>query len=451
MTGKIVAPASAASVILRRWMRLNGVSRTQRIKGRCSLRQTSAARSINCSAKPLAMRASVPILHGSTIIASVKYEPLATLAPMSALLWGWIFCDGRPMSLLTRSLRPATSNSSTITRSPLSETMRLTVPTRSSWSSASSRCLTKMDPLAPVTATVSVRRTGFSGAGMAAINRNTVPERSLGVAYAPSTANGNLAMRRSVLRVPMKSEAIKKLFEQVKKGKLSPDEAMQQLKHLPFEDLGFANVDHHRALRVGMAEVIFGPGKTPANLAAIFGRLAQHGNNVLATRVTPEQFLAVKRKFRKAEFHELGRAITLVQDETIRGKGKIVVVSAGTSDIPVAEEAVVTAQVMGNEVQHVYDVGVAGIHRLLAQRDALTGARVVVVCAGMEGALPSVVGGLVGVPVIAVPTSVGYGASFQGLSALLGMLNSCASNVSVVNIDNGFGAGYVASIINRLA
>ncbi len=248
----------------------------------------------------------------------------------------------------------------------------------------------------------------------------------------------------------MKSEAIKTLFEQVRKGKLTPDEAMQQLKHLPFEDLGFANVDHHRSLRVGMAEVIFGPGKTPANLAVIFGRLAKHGNNVLATRATPEQFRAVKRKFRAAEYHELARAITLQQDETIRGRGKIVVVSAGTSDIPVAEEAVVTAQVMGNEVQHVYDVGVAGIHRLLAQRETLTGARVVIVCAGMEGALPSVVGGLVGVPVIAVPTSIGYGASFQGLSALLGMLNSCASNVSVVNIDNGFGAGYVASIINRL-
>ena len=248
----------------------------------------------------------------------------------------------------------------------------------------------------------------------------------------------------------MKSEAIKTLFEQVRKGKLSPDEAMQHLKHLPFEDLGFANVDHHRSLRVGMAEVIFGPGKTPSDLAAIFGRLAKQGNNVLATRTTPEQFLVVKRKFRKAEYHELARAITLIEDNSVRGKGRIVVVSAGTSDIPVAEEAVVTAQVMGNKVQHVYDVGVAGIHRLLAQREALTGARVVIVCAGMEGALPSVVGGLVGVPVIAVPTSVGYGASFQGLSALLGMLNSCASNVSVVNIDNGFGAGYVASIINRL-
>ena len=248
----------------------------------------------------------------------------------------------------------------------------------------------------------------------------------------------------------MQSEAIKKLFEQVRKGRLSPDEAMQQLKHLPFEDMGFANVDHHRSLRVGMPEVIFGPGKTPTNLAAIFERLAKHGHNVLATRATQEQFKAVRRKLRKAEYHELARAITLMQDETVRGKGKIVVVSAGTSDIPVAEEAVVTAQVMGNEVQHVYDVGVAGIHRLLAQREALTAARVVIVCAGMEGALPSVVGGLVGVPVIAVPTSVGYGASYEGIAALLGMLNSCASNVSVVNIDNGFGAGYVASIINRL-
>jgi NCAIR mutase (PurE)-related protein len=248
----------------------------------------------------------------------------------------------------------------------------------------------------------------------------------------------------------MNSDAIKKLFDQVKRGKVSPDEAVQQLRHLPFEDLGFANVDHHRMLRVGMPEVIFGPGKTPQHLAEIFARLGKHGPNVLATRVTPEQVRAVKRKFRKAEFHELARAITLKRDEALYGKGKIVVVSAGTSDIPVAEEALVTAQIMGNEVQHIYDVGVAGIHRLLARRDVLTGARVIIVCAGMEGALPSVVGGLVGVPVIAVPTSVGYGASYQGIAALLGMLNSCASNVTVVNIDNGFGAGYVASIINRL-
>jgi NCAIR mutase (PurE)-related protein len=248
----------------------------------------------------------------------------------------------------------------------------------------------------------------------------------------------------------MTSDAIKKLFEQVKRGKLTPDEAVQRLKHLPFEDLGFANVDHHRALRVGMPEVIFGPGKDPRHIAEIFSHLAERGHNVLATRISNEQFRAIKRKCRKAEFHPLARAVTLTQDEQVYGKGKIVVVSAGTSDVPVAEEAVVTAQVMGNDVQHVYDVGVAGIHRLLARRELLTQARVIVVCAGMEGALPSVVGGLVGVPVIAVPTSVGYGASYQGIAALLGMLNSCASNVTVVNIDNGFGAGYVASIINRL-
>jgi hypothetical protein len=248
----------------------------------------------------------------------------------------------------------------------------------------------------------------------------------------------------------MDAASLRTLFEQVKRGKVSPDEAVQRLRHLPFEDLGFANIDHHRALRVGMPEIIFGPGKSPEQLGEIFARLAKHGSNVLATRVSPDQVRGVKRKFRKAEFHELARAITLTRDATVYGKGKIVVVSAGTSDIPVAEEAVVTAQTMGNEVQHVYDVGVAGIHRLLARREVLTQARVIIVCAGMEGALPSVVGGLVGVPVIAVPTSVGYGASYKGIAALLGMLNSCASNVTVVNIDNGFGAGYVASIINRL-
>lgn len=248
----------------------------------------------------------------------------------------------------------------------------------------------------------------------------------------------------------MNAKSLKQLFDDVRRGKLSSDEAVQKLRHLPFEDIGFANVDHHRTLRAGMPEVIFGPGKTPAQVAEIFSRLAKRGNNVLATRVSEEQVRAVRRKNRKAEFHELARAVTLTQDETLYGKGKIAIVSAGTSDIPVAEEALVTAQIMGNEVQHVYDVGVAGIHRLLARRELLAQARVVIVCAGMEGALPSVVGGLVGVPVIAVPTSVGYGASYKGIAALLGMMNSCASNVSVVNIDNGFGAGYVASIINRL-
>jgi pyridinium-3,5-biscarboxylic acid mononucleotide synthase len=249
----------------------------------------------------------------------------------------------------------------------------------------------------------------------------------------------------------LNAESIRKLFEQVRRGTLAPDDAVQRLRHLPFEDLGFAKVDHHRALRVGMPEVILGERKTPANLAQIFARLAKQGGNILATRADEKQFAAVKKKVRAAEHRKLARAIVLQRDTKTYGKGTIAVVSAGTSDIPVAEEAVVTAELMGNDVEHFYDVGVAGIHRLLANREALMKARVVIVCAGMEGALPSVVGGLVGVPVIAVPTSVGYGASFKGLAALLGMLNSCASNVSVVNIDNGFGAGYVASLINRLA
>ena len=252
----------------------------------------------------------------------------------------------------------------------------------------------------------------------------------------------------------MNSQALRKLFEQVRKKRLSPDEAVERLRHLPFEDLGFAKIDHHRALRQGMPDVIFAQGKTPRQVADIFHRLAAHGGNVLATRATEEQFAAVAAAAdlaeHRPEYRAIARAIVLKRDRKLHGKGVIVVVSAGTSDIPVAEEAVVTAELMGNNVQHIYDVGVAGIHRLLAHRGALAKARVIVVCAGMEGALPSVVGGLVGVPVIAVPTSVGYGAAFEGLAALLGMMNSCASNVSVVNIDNGFGAGYVASLINRL-
>jgi NCAIR mutase (PurE)-related protein len=251
----------------------------------------------------------------------------------------------------------------------------------------------------------------------------------------------------------MDSQALRKLFEQVRKKRLSPDEAVERLRHLPFEDLGFAKIDHHRALRQGMPEVIFAQGKTPRQVADIFTRLAAHGGNVLATRATEEQFAAVAAAMDLAEYRPeyrpIARAIVLKRDRKLQGKGVIVIVSAGTSDIPVAEEAVVTAELMGNNVQHIYDVGVAGIHRLLAHRGALAKARVIVVCAGMEGALPSVVGGLVGVPVIAVPTSVGYGAAFEGLAALLGMMNSCASNVSVVNIDNGFGGGYVASLINR--
>ena len=248
----------------------------------------------------------------------------------------------------------------------------------------------------------------------------------------------------------MNAESIRKLFAQVRAGKLSPDEAVNRLRHLPFEDLGFAKLDHHRALRAGMPEVVFGQGKTPAQLAQIFSRLARHGGNILATHAGPEQFAAVKKKVRKAQYRELARAIVLQRDSAKYGKGTIAVVSAGTSDIPVAEEAVVTAELMGNEVERLYDVGVAGIHRLLAQQQTLKSARVLVVCAGMEGALPTVVGGLVNAPVVAVPTSVGYGASFGGVAALLGMLNTCAPNVCVVNIDNGFGAACLASLINHL-
>jgi pyridinium-3,5-biscarboxylic acid mononucleotide synthase len=248
----------------------------------------------------------------------------------------------------------------------------------------------------------------------------------------------------------MDSSSLRKLLQQIKDGRLSPDEAVARLRHMPFEDLGFAKIDHHRRLRAGMPEVIFSQGKKPAQVAQIFKRMAAQGGNVLATKASRDHFRAVRKAAGKAEYHELAQAITLTQDSATYGKGTVAVVSAGTSDIPVAEEALVTAEIMGNQVTHLYDVGVAGIHRLLLNKTVLENARVVIVCAGMEGALPSVVGGLVGVPVVAVPTSVGYGAAFQGLAALLGMLNSCASNVSVVNIDNGFGAGYVASMINRL-
>ena len=248
----------------------------------------------------------------------------------------------------------------------------------------------------------------------------------------------------------LNADSIRKLLEQVRQGKLSPDEAVERLRHMPFEDLGFAKLDHHRALRAGMPEVIFAEGKSGAQVAELFSRLAKHGGNILATRANRKQFAAVRKKLRGVKYRDAARAIVLHRDHKIVGQGTIAVVSAGTSDIPVADEALVTAEIMGNEVEHLYDVGVAGIHRLLANRGTLARASVVIVCAGMEGALPSVVGGLVGVPVIAVPTSVGYGAAFKGLAALLGMMNSCASNVSVVNIDNGFGAGYVASLINRL-
>jgi NCAIR mutase (PurE)-related protein len=240
------------------------------------------------------------------------------------------------------------------------------------------------------------------------------------------------------------------LFAAVRAKKITPDEAVARVRHLPFEDLGFAKVDHHRALRHGMPEVVFGKGKTPEQICGIAGRLLERAPNVLITRAGENVAEMLRSQYPEAEYFPLSGAIRVWRDRTIHGKGTLAVVCAGTSDIPVAEEAQVTAEAMGNEVDVIYDIGVAGIHRLMNNRERLTRARVVVVCAGMEGALPSAVGGLVSCPVIAVPTSVGYGASFHGLAALLGMLNSCASNVCVVNIDNGFGAGYVASLINRL-
>jgi hypothetical protein len=258
----------------------------------------------------------------------------------------------------------------------------------------------------------------------------------------------------------MNERELQKLLEQVHTGELSPARAIERLKHLPFEDLGFAKVDHHRALRQGYAEVIFGKGKTSQQVAAIVRSMLSHRDsrhNILVTRADEKIFSAVRRlkpgkasPSAAAKFHPLSGVITIERTTEISGKGTIFVVCAGTSDIPIAEEAVLTARTMGNRVEHLYDVGVAGIHRLLEHREKLTTARVVICIAGMEGALPSVVGGLVAAPVIAVPTSTGYGASFGGVAALLGMLNSCASNVTVVNIDNGFGAACVASCINRL-
>jgi len=248
----------------------------------------------------------------------------------------------------------------------------------------------------------------------------------------------------------MDPAAIELLLNEVQEGKTDVAAALEKLRHLPFEDLGFAKLDHHRALRTGMPEVIFASGKTSLQVAAIFERMAKAGGNVLATRASREAFEGVKTIEPRAVYHEMARAITLKQAEAVAGKGTIAVVCAGTSDLPVAEEAAITAQLMGNRVDLIADVGVAGIHRLLAQQNSLTSARVLIVCAGMEGALPTVVGGLVNAPVLAVPTSVGYGASFGGVAALLGMLNTCAPNVCVVNIDNGFGAACIASLINHL-
>jgi NCAIR mutase (PurE)-related protein len=249
------------------------------------------------------------------------------------------------------------------------------------------------------------------------------------------------------------NKQLQDLLDQVAAGTLDPAVAKERLigvlRAQPYEDLGFARVDHHRSVRQGFPEVILGLGKTPAQIAAIAAEIVARGSTLLVTRASADAFEAVRAKVPAAGYHGEARLITLRQQDITRGHGTIVVAAAGTSDLPVAEEAACTAELMGNDVERLYDVGVAGLHRVLGERERLNAARVIIVVAGMEGALPSVVAGLVSAPVIAVPTSIGYGASFGGLAALLGMLNSCATGVSVVNIDNGFGAAAIASLITH--
>ena len=248
----------------------------------------------------------------------------------------------------------------------------------------------------------------------------------------------------------MDQNALRDILVRLRKGKITVEESLERLKTLPFEDLGFACIDHHRGLRTGLSEVIFGEGKEVSEILTIMERMLHQEENVLVTRLSLEKAGEIQNKFPESTYHEKARALTVIKCPVdVSGRGSILVISAGTSDIPVAEEAAITAIFMGNEVDTIYDVGISGLHRILSHRERIMKASVLVVVAGMEGALPSVVGGLVDKPVIAVPTSVGYGASFNGISALLGMLNSCAAGVTVVNIDNGFGAGYAASVINR--
>jgi NCAIR mutase (PurE)-related protein len=255
-------------------------------------------------------------------------------------------------------------------------------------------------------------------------------------------------------RIPMNATELRQLVDDLAAGAIDPETGhrrlLDALRARPFADLGFARVDHHRAVRQGFPEVVLGLGKTPAQIAAIATEIIARGSTLLITRAEPAAYDAVRAVAPSAIYHPQARVVALAQQDVARGKGTVVICAAGTSDLPVAEEAALTAELMGNDVDRLYDVGVAGLHRLLGEQARLAAARVVIVVAGMEGALPSVVSGLVGVPVIAVPTSVGYGASFSGLAALLGMLNSCASGVSVVNIDNGFGAANIASLINHL-
>jgi len=247
----------------------------------------------------------------------------------------------------------------------------------------------------------------------------------------------------------MDSESLKKILEDLKSGKLSIDEALQELKNLPFEDLGFAKVDHHRNIRNGYPEVIYCQGKTLEQIKTIVEKLMQKNNNIMATRASVEVFESIRQITDDAVYYEDARIVVIKKRDMGKSKKMIAVVTAGTSDIPVAEEAAVTCETMGQWVERVYDVGVAGIHRLFAKADVIMKANVIIVVAGMEGALASVVSGLVDRPVIAVPTSVGYGANFGGLAALLTMLNSCAAGIGVVNIDNGFGAGFLATLINK--
>ena len=244
---------------------------------------------------------------------------------------------------------------------------------------------------------------------------------------------------------------LKKILEDVKNNELDIDSALEILKDLPYEDLGYAHIDHHRSIRNGYPEVIYCEGKSDEHILGIIDRMNKKNTNILGTRCRKETFEKIIKIYPNAEYEELSQILKIKNEEIKeQGKGKILIVTGGTSDIPVADEAYFTAEFFGNKVERLYDVGVAGIHRLLSNRNIIEEARVIVAVAGMEGALPSVVGGLVDVPVIAVPTSVGYGANFDGLAPLLAMLNSCASGISVVNIDNGFGAGYLASIINKL-
>jgi NCAIR mutase (PurE)-related protein len=248
----------------------------------------------------------------------------------------------------------------------------------------------------------------------------------------------------------VEQESIRDLLIRVRGGEISVEDALQKLRDLPFEDIGLACIDHHRSLRRGLSEVIYGEGKEVDDILAIMERMLAKGDNIMVTRLSKEKAEKIRMKFPECLYYAKAGVLTVIQKTPrITGRGTILVISAGTSDIPVAEEAAVTARFMGNDVEMIHDLGVSGLHRVLSHRNRLVAASVIIVVAGMEGALPSVVGGLVDKPVIAVPTSVGYGASFEGIAALLGMLNSCASGVTVVNIDNGFGAGYAASLINR--